>query len=91
MFKDTINVTKLKAYHTQLAALQKGEAVQVLHRGSEPKVIITQEDFFALMSAMRMVNPDSIGEPVKVSDGTMKDRIIGLARKNVEIENDTDQ
>lgn len=49
MFKDKINVTTLKAYNSQLSELKEDEAIQVLHRGSDVKVIITQDRFFELI------------------------------------------
>ena len=51
MFKDVINVTKLKNYNTKLAELEGKDAIQLLHRASEVKVIITQSYFFTLLHA----------------------------------------
>ena len=51
MFKDVINVTKLKNYNSELAELSGKEAIQVLHRASEVKVVITQSYFFTLLHA----------------------------------------
>lgn len=59
MFKATINVTDLKSSHSLLADLSGNEAIQLLHRGSEPKVIVTEAEY------NRLKNP-SIVTPMDV-------------------------
>jgi len=56
MFKKSLTLTQLKPIiNRELKELKDGEAIQVMQRDSEVKVIITQEEYFRLKTAERMV------------------------------------
>lgn len=57
VFKDSITATQLKNYGEELSQLAGKEAIQVLHRGAEVKVIITQEFFFHLLATYNTAYP----------------------------------
>lgn len=50
MFKKTLNFSQLKTDVSEISDLKGSEVIQVLHRGHEIKVIMTQEYFFLLQA-----------------------------------------
>lgn len=55
MFKKTCNLTTISSDRNIWGELQDNEAIQVLHRGHDPKVVISQEYFFHLLTAARAI------------------------------------
>ena len=56
MFKKTVTLSDLKAnINSEFNNLEGEEAIQVLHRGSIPKVVLTQWRYLELVKA---VDPD---------------------------------
>jgi hypothetical protein len=49
MFKKTLNFSALKSDPSILSEMKDGDVFQIVHRGSEIKVVMTQEYFFRLM------------------------------------------
>lgn len=56
MFKSTITFSQLKSNSDHLTSLQSKEVLQVLHRGSEVKVVMTQEHYFYLLAMLERNN-----------------------------------
>lgn len=53
MFKKTITFSELNNGGTSVAAeLKDGEVLQIFHRGSEVKVMMTQEHYFTLLARL---------------------------------------
>ena len=51
-FKKTVNFSELKSDPSLFSKLKDGEVFQVIHRGSEIKVMMTQEHYLTLMSRL---------------------------------------
>lgn len=60
MFKETVNVSSLKTAHTLLANLSDDEAIQVQHRGSKTKVIITEANYRKLITPKSVLQIDNL-------------------------------
>ncbi len=52
MFKKTLNFSELKSDSSSVSGLEDGEVLQIIHRGNEIKVMMTQEYFFAIMAKL---------------------------------------
>ncbi len=72
MFKDKINVTTLKNYNAALKKLKDGEVIRVIHRGSDTKVILTEDYFFKLHSAYLNPNQSQALEELLPPDGVLE-------------------
>jgi hypothetical protein len=86
MFKKSLNLTQLKPIiNGELKELAGGEAIQVMQRDSEVKVIITQEEFFRLKTAERMAFGTK-EEPVETTKAALLDKAMGLSSKYSQID-----
>ena len=52
MFKKTLNFSELKNDPTAVSEMKDSEVIQILHRGSEVKVMMTQEHYFQLLARL---------------------------------------
>lgn len=57
MFKKITNLTEISKDREIWAGIRGKDAVQVMHRGNDPKVVISQEYFFHLLAAARLAFP----------------------------------
>lgn len=86
MFKNTINATQLKNYGEELSGLRGEEALQVLHRGSEVKVVITQDYFFKLLTLANLSRKPSQDLAVSATEEEMIEKSLELLRKHRQVE-----
>ena len=90
MFKKTVNLTEMSANRDLWAELSGKESIQVLHRGNDPKVVISQEYFFHLLAAARIAFPSDEAPTPMPSLDEMKAKLKEVSRKNREVlEKDT--
>lgn len=91
MFKKTTNLTEISKDRDIWAGITGKDAVQVMHRGNDPKVVISQEYFFHLLAAARIAFPSDEAPTPMPSLGTMIDRMRGVGRRNqAKLETDTE-
>ena len=77
MFKKTLNLSELKReINDLLGDLTGDDALQVVHRGKQIKVIITQERYFKLLGQLAQLNAAEHGDLVdNVPSATRKQKL----------------
>jgi hypothetical protein len=91
MFKKITNLTEISKDREIWAEIKGQDAVQVMHRGNEPKVVISQDYFFHLLAAARIAFPGDEAASPAPSREVMLDRMRGVSRKvQSQLDSDTD-
>lgn len=63
MFFKTLNVTKLKENLGTLGEITGRLAMQIIHKGHDIKVVITQERYFELLAAESLLKNSDVRGP----------------------------
>lgn len=79
IFKDTINATTLKNYGAKLSEIKGNDAIQVLQRDSEVKVVITQDYFFRLLTLA------NLGDLKQSSDSSVGAELDETVKEGLEV------
>lgn len=65
MFKATVVASKLREKMAQYFDMASGgDVIQILHRGNDIKVLMTQEHYFELLSRLALYEKPTSGEAV---------------------------
>lgn len=77
MFKKTLTLSELKqSINEELGELTGDDALQVVHRGKQIKVVITQERYFKLLGQLAQQTATEHGELVEnVASSTRKQKL----------------
>lgn len=84
MFKKTISLTEASRDRDLWSSITNKDAVQVIQKDSDPKVVINQEYFFHLLAAARIAFPSEDPPIPAPSLEEMRVRMKEVSRRNHE-------
>lgn len=98
MFKDTVTFSALRARLKDFLEMvtDKGDAIQVIHKGNPLRVVITQDYFLELTQKVSMYEMElGIREPVRSNHKRTReadlDRVQGRRRKIEKMDKDSEE